>query len=215
MTSASSDDVSRNSQPIRIGGAEVGEHGHVCAFFSDIDEQYRVLLPFIKEGLEQGDKSYQIDNPGQRADHCRRLEEAQIDVAAAEKAGAIEVQDWKDMYLPDGRFDQHRMLDVWHGVRDGLAAAGFPRIRSFARMDWALEEHDGVSDLIEYEARYNTIHRSQDVAICIYDPRLFSANILMDVLRVHPQILINGVLQENPFYVSPETFLKRFSKPPA
>ena len=214
MTSASSDDVSRNAQPIRIGGAEVGEHGHICAFFSDIDEEYRVLLPFIKDGIEQGDKNFHVLNPGQRADHCRRLSEAHIDIAAAEKAGAIEIRDWEEMYFPDGQFNQHRMVENWGRVHDAISAAGFPRTRSFARMEWALEEREGVSDLIEYEARYNTVHRSQDVVICVYDPRLFSANILMDVLRTHPQILINGVLQENPFYVSPETFLKRFNKPP-
>jgi hypothetical protein len=30
----------------------------------------------------------------------------------------------------------------------------------------------------------------------------------MDILRTHPMVIISGVLQENPFFVPPEEFLK-------
>jgi hypothetical protein len=30
----------------------------------------------------------------------------------------------------------------------------------------------------------------------------------MDILRTHPMVIIGGVLQENPFFVPPEEFLK-------
>jgi hypothetical protein len=29
----------------------------------------------------------------------------------------------------------------------------------------------------------------------------------MDILRTHPVVIIGGVLQENPFFVSPDEFL--------
>jgi hypothetical protein len=29
----------------------------------------------------------------------------------------------------------------------------------------------------------------------------------MDILRTHPQVIIGGILQENPFYVPPGEFL--------
>jgi hypothetical protein len=29
----------------------------------------------------------------------------------------------------------------------------------------------------------------------------------MDIMRTHPQVIIGGMLQENPFYVPPEEFL--------
>jgi hypothetical protein len=35
-----------------------GQHRHICAFFNSIDEQYRVLRPFIKDGFDRGDKAY-------------------------------------------------------------------------------------------------------------------------------------------------------------
>jgi hypothetical protein len=30
----------------------------------------------------------------------------------------------------------------------------------------------------------------------------------MDILRTHPMVIIGGLLQENPFYVPPDQFLR-------
>jgi hypothetical protein len=59
--------------PIRFAGSQLAESRHVCAFFNNDDEEYRVLLPFIKEGFECGDKAVHVVNPDQRADHLLRL----------------------------------------------------------------------------------------------------------------------------------------------
>jgi hypothetical protein len=42
------------SAPVHLGGSLVGEKGHICAFFSSPDDEYRTLLPFIKDGLDEG-----------------------------------------------------------------------------------------------------------------------------------------------------------------
>ena len=34
----------------------------------------------------------------------------------------------------------------------------------------------------------------------------------MDILRTHPMVIIGGVLQENPFFVPPEEFLKELQE---
>ena len=34
------------------------------------------------------------------------------------------------------------------------------------------------------------------------------ANVVMDVLRTHPMVIIGGVLQQNPFFVPPDEFLR-------
>jgi hypothetical protein len=69
--------------PIPFAGSELGEARHVCAFFNSDDEEYRVLLPFIKDGFECGDKAVHVVNPDQRHDHLQRLAAAGIDLGAA------------------------------------------------------------------------------------------------------------------------------------
>ena len=49
--------------PIQIAGSQLCESRHVCAFFNSEDEKYRVLLPFIKDGFECGDKAVHVVNP--------------------------------------------------------------------------------------------------------------------------------------------------------
>src|SRR5712691_5820938 len=47
----------QSDQPIRFAGAVLGAKHHICAFFHNRDEEYRVLLPFIKDGLKRGEKA--------------------------------------------------------------------------------------------------------------------------------------------------------------
>ncbi|HUF90724.1 MAG TPA: MEDS domain-containing protein, partial [Candidatus Limnocylindria bacterium] len=77
---------------------------HVCAFFNSRDEEYRVLLPFIKEGLERGERGFHITDPALKSDHLLRLETAGVDVAQAQKRGQLEVLVWQEAYLRDGHF---------------------------------------------------------------------------------------------------------------
>src|SRR5436309_10494535 len=78
----------QSEQPIRFAGSVLGAKRHICAFFHSPDEEYRVLLPFIKDGFARGEKAFHIVDPKLREAHRRRLESADIDVAAAEKMGS-------------------------------------------------------------------------------------------------------------------------------
>lgn len=148
---------SEASQPIRFAGSVLDEQRHVCAFFHNADEEYRVLLPFIKDGFERGEKAFHIVDPTLRAEHRQRLASAGINVDAAETSGQFELRNWADAYLRDGHFDQDRMLALIEEVLDGGREQGFARTRLVAHMEWALEDRPGVDDLVEYETRLNYI----------------------------------------------------------
>ena len=94
---------------ISFAGCQLGDVRHICAFFNNDDEEYRVLLPFIKEGFERGDKAVHVVNPDQHRDHMQRLTAVGIDPAAAQQSGQLEVRTNTETYLRDGRFDQDRM----------------------------------------------------------------------------------------------------------
>jgi len=70
----------------------LGAQRHVCAFFHSPDEEYRVLLAFIKEGFECGHKAFHIVDPKLREEHLQRLESVGIDVAATEQSGQFELR---------------------------------------------------------------------------------------------------------------------------
>ena len=153
-------------RPVRLAGAILGPSRHVCAFFNSREEEYRVLLPYVKEGFGQGDKAFHIVEDGHRPEHRRRLEQAGIDVDAAERKGQLEVRRWEDAYLRDGRFDQNRMLALIEQVLNDGKARGYPITRLVADMEWALEDRPGVDDIVEYETRLNYVLPKYDDAVC-------------------------------------------------
>src|ERR1700691_5891758 len=201
--------LKKTAAPISLAGSQLGEVRHVCAFFNNDDEEYRVLLPFIKEGIERGDKAVHVVNPQQRPDHLQRLAAAGIDAAAAEASGQFELKINTEAYLRDGRFDQDRMLDAFEQLASGNAKGGFPLSRICCRMDWAVEDRSYVDDLIEFESRvYDVWRRHDDAVICTYHLSKFGGDTVIDIMRTHPMIIIGGILYENPFFVAPEVFVQ-------
>ena len=194
--------------PIPFAGSHLKEVRHVCAFFNSEDEEYRVLLPFIKDGIECGDKAVHVINPDQRHDHLLRLTEAGIDVDAALKSGQFEIRVNTDAYLQNGRFDPDRMLQVFEKLASGNASGGFPLSRIVCRMDWAADDQSIIDKLVGFEARVNDVWRQHDDAvICVYDLAKFGGDTVVDIMRTHPMVIVGGILYQNPFFVPPEEFL--------
>jgi hypothetical protein len=195
---------------MQCAGGTLGRHRHVCAFFNSIDEEHRVLGSFVKDGLDRGEKATHIVDPEKRQEHLQRLAEAGINVLQAMATGRLEVLPWSDAYVRDHRFDQDAMLAEVETVIQSGAAAGYALTRLVGHhMDWALRDDSGVNNLVEYESRLNEVlSKYNDPVICTYDLSKFSASVLMDIMRTHPVVIIGGILQENPFYVPPERFLR-------
>lgn len=194
---------------VRLAGSELHAHRHACAFFHTKDEEFTVLAPFFREGLERGDKAFHIVDPHHRAEHLRRLREIDADVDDAERQGRLEVRRWEDAYLRDGHFDQNRMIALIEDVLVSGKNQGFPLTRLWANMEWSLDDRPGVEDIIEYETRLNyVLPKYDDVVVCTYDLSRFDASVVMDIMRTHPMVIIGGILQENPFFVPPDELLR-------
>jgi MEDS: MEthanogen/methylotroph, DcmR Sensory domain len=201
--------LSKAVSPVSLAGCLLGNPRHVCAFFSDDDEQYRVLLPFIRDGFACGDKAVHVVNPHQHEDHLLRLAAAGIDVEAARSKGQFELRINRDIYLIDGRFDQDRMLGAFEQIASEHARAGFAVSRIVCHMEWAGEGSPYIDDLIEFESRVNEVwQRHDDAVICTYNLEKFGGAAVVDIMRTHPFVIIGGTLQQNPFFVPPAEFLQ-------
>lgn len=203
--------MTRPAPRISLAGSQLSTIRHICAFFSNDDEEYRVLLPFIKEGLECGDKAIQVVNPDQREEHLRRLASAGIDSAAAQETGQLEIRINTDAYLRNGKFDQDRMLETFEKLASGNAPGGFPLSRIVCRMDWVVGDKARLENVIEFESRVNAIwDRHDDAVICTYHLGKFSGDAVIDIMRTHPMVIIGGTLHENPFFMPSAEFLREY-----
>ena len=201
--------MDESTTTVRLPSATARRFGHVCAFFHKREEEYRVLLPLAKEGFERGERVFHIVDPEHRPERMRRLEEVGISPAAARRPGQVEIRAWEGAYLRGGRFDKEAMITLLEETLRGAKADGFGQTRVWANMEWALGEFPGVEDLVEYETRVNYFLPSyDDLVVCTYDLTKFGASVVVDILRTHPLVIIGGILQENPFFVPPDEFLR-------
>lgn len=180
---------------------------HIAAFFHNRDEEYDVLLPFIRAGFKRGDKAVHIVDPRLREEHIRRLRKGSIDTDAAEARKQLEIKVWKDTYLRSGHFDSDDTMRIIDGILTRARAEGFRSTRLIAHAEWILQEWE--ANYLEYESGINrvlAIH--SDPVICVYNCAHFDARVIMDMLRCHPAVMISSVLHRNPFYVEPDELME-------
>jgi MEDS: MEthanogen/methylotroph, DcmR Sensory domain len=198
-----------NTRTVNLARTTVNCRCHVCAFFHSRDDEYNVMLPFIKEGIDAGDRAVHIIDNDQRSERLGRLAGTGIDVASAETDGQLELRPWESAYLKLGRFDQYAMIQLLEEFAKASAQTDTGVTRLWANMEWALLDFPGVHDIVEYESRVNDVLPKYDMAVvCTYDVTKFSTSVVMDILRTHPQVIVGGILRENPFYVPPDEFLR-------
>jgi hypothetical protein len=189
-----------------LAGRTLTKHRHICAFFHSKEEENNVLMPFLKEGFERGEKIFKIVDGKHREEHLKECSSCGLDPAALE-SGQMEVRTWEEAYLRDGYFDGDRMVSI---LEDVITAARekYGRTRLVGNMEWALEAVPGVTDIVEYETKLNyVIPKFSDPVVCVYDLNKHSGSVVMDILRTHPMVIIGGILQDNPLYVPPDEFL--------
>ena len=180
-----------------LAGEELRDHRHVCALVDGPDEADRLLLPFILEGFEQGDRAFHIVDPALRDSHIERLRASGIDPEAAMASHQLEVMTWTDAYLRGGRFDASAQREYVKQALDEGSRLGFPRTRLIGSMEWA-QDDETTRDLLRYEAGLNEyVGTVPDILICAYDLDRHSARTVAEVIGAHPAAVVGGVVRLN------------------
>ena len=195
---------------IRLGAGEdlFGEGTHACLVYGDEEQREATIGRFLALGLAAGEQiGYTADETP--PDEVRRWL-ADVDPLAVQAAGdgAFELLDACDVYAPNGVFEPGAMLETLERRYRDAMAHGYTGARVSGEMTWALRGLPGSERLIEYEARINLIVDADPITVvCQYDARRFDGATILDVLRVHPTMIVRGQVLRNPYYVRPEEFL--------
>lgn len=186
---------------------------HICALHYGAEDEYATLLPFFKEGYDAGERLFSVVDAREIEQRRNRFSHAGIDVGRAERDGQLVIQTWEDVYLTDGGFDVDAMLAlVQENINTGRQL-GFKRTRGWANMEWALHDAPGVENLAIYESRLNYIlPLYAEALVCAYDVTRFSADVLEDVTRAHPQLCADGWAGSHPLYEPPEKLVPELER---
>jgi hypothetical protein len=180
---------------------------HICAFFRGLEERDQIMLPFLEEGLRAGHKCTCIIDDG--VDGVRTGLAADGWEPDGEDPAQLDIRSSAETYLRRGAFSIQEMLDFWDdSVGAALNDQGFPFVRSTGETTWTLKELPGLRDFLTYEAELNRfLPRYPQVIMCLYDLDRFGGQILVDILKTHPKVLMGGTILENLYYLEPDEFL--------
>jgi hypothetical protein len=204
-----------NKQSVTLCGEVFNGPLHVCAFFDSRDSQYEVLVPWLKEGLENNESAVNILSSELHEDHCERLKKGGIAVKESVSRNQLKVVATEESYLYGGSFAAERMFKIVEDAAIESRKGPYGGLRACGEMEWALKNLPGTDELMEYEARLNMLTPNHDCSIvCCYDINRFSGNAIADILATHPHVIMNGKIHKNPHYIEPVEFLGSLMKRP-
>lgn len=200
---------------VTLCGRALPEPGHICAFFDSRSQEYEVLSPYFKEGIELDEEVINIVDAERQTEHRARLQAQGIDVEDAVAKGCLRVLTSEETYTKGGKFGAERMYEMLQGALADARGNG-RRVRTSGVMDWATRGHAGTEELMEYEARVNFLVPTYDCTLlCVYDVNEISGRMMMEILQTHSYIVYGGRVRENPYYVPPIERLREVLLPQA
>jgi hypothetical protein len=176
-----------------------GPANHVCALYDSRDVRDDMLEGFLREGLEHGDKCVCFVDRSHDLLERLALDERSLTGPAKQ----LEFQNADEAYLDNGAFCKEIMIERL--VRHVTAAMndGYAFTRLVGDMSWVIRNRIDPQIVVAYEAQVNDFAwRLPQMALCLYDLAKFDGSVIVDVLRTHPKVYLNGMIVANPYYVS-------------
>jgi hypothetical protein len=177
-------------------------HDHACLLYKDQNELKRFLLPFLQEGLRNGEHCLYICPEDSVDDWSLEFQAYGIDVVACLESGRLVIatgDDWRR--TPFKPLSKAR--ELWEHIEAKLAE--FPAIRIAGNASWAGIEPQVSSDMLcRWEATADLLYEGQPVrCICMYDLGLHSPSDLRAALRTHFEVVLDQRTLRNPYYEVP------------
>ena len=84
---------------------QLGPHDHLCSIYESPEDHYAVAIPFIRIGLDRGEKCIYIADDGTVSDGRQAMESEGIDVDRAIASKALVLATRDQAYLEHGSVD--------------------------------------------------------------------------------------------------------------
>lgn len=194
--------------PYTLSDLKAGDH--ILHIYTTESEYLAILTTYIQHGLARGERILYATDAVSADTILAALEAACCDPAPYVAKGQLVFIPGDVVYVPDGRFAPERLLATIGAILDESVAAGYPAVRLGGEMSWIARHKPDHESLLEYESRLN--HRFPQknyLLLCQYQRQRFPADMLLDMLRAHPVVIVGETISSNGYYV-PGTSARHF-----
>jgi signal transduction histidine kinase len=200
--------LAAQATPLIAALERLGPHDHLCSIYESPEDHYAVAIPFMRIGLDRGEKCIYIADDGTVGDVRQAMESEGIDVDRASASKALVLATKEQAYLEHGSFDPDWMFTFWKEATQLAISEGFSALRATGETEWVLRGGRGLERWMEYESRLtHTLSESNCSALCQYNRRLFPPELILDVIRTHPMVIYDSAVCQNLYHVPPAEFL--------
>ena len=200
--------LAAQATPLIAALERLGPHDHLCSIYESPEDHYAVAIPFMRIGLDRGEKCIYIADDGTVGDVRQAMESEGIDVDRASASKALVLATKEQAYLEHGSFDPDWMFSFWKEATQLAISEGFSALRATGETEWVLRGGRGLERWMEYESRLtHTLSESNCSALCQYNRRLFPPELILDVIRTHPMVIYDSAVCQNLYHVPPAEFL--------
>ena len=188
------------------GVGAVSPGTHFCALYSGPAERDRLLFPFLEEGLRHGDKCLCLIDDVEPA-LVRDQVVGQPGREYSRRSAQLDVERASDTYLRSGEFSIADMISFLSESADAAIEDDFELLRASGEMSWVLPGPPGWEEMFLYESALNdAVEQMPAILMCLYDLQKFGAEMLVEVLRTHPTVLLDRTVIDNPHYLHPTEY---------
>ena len=202
MSDSHGDHAVKEGHPVPLGFGEltVSTGDHVGHFYGSREEWRNVVVPFLKAGLDAGDKCvFHIKPEPEERELRAALADAGVDVDAAVASSQL--------VFTDGGSGPEQMREALSRALSEVPSR-YPLLRWGGDMTWSFDKIPDSDTLMEWESMCNVIENPLAVFLCQYDLKRFMGNVVVDAMKTHPLCIVGKAIHKNPYYEDPETFLE-------
>ena len=194
--------------PLLAALERLAPHDHLCSIYDSPEEHFAVAIPFIRIGLDRGEKCIYVADDGTETVVRDAMYAEGIDVERAIATGRLVLETKDAAYMKSGSFDPEWMFTFWADATAEAMSQGFPALRATGETEWVRRGAPGLERWMEYESRMTHVLAHHNcVALCQYNRRVFPPEVVLDVIRTHPTVIYRGVVCRNLYSVPPDEFL--------
>jgi len=130
-------------------------HDHLCLIYETVEEWRNTIIPFLKIGLERGEKCVYIMNVHTAEQLRSYLKDENIDFYRYENSGQLVLLKDDQAYLKENTFNPDNMISLLKSETEKAISEDYQCLRVTGEMSWVLKRNPGSDKLLEYEAKLN------------------------------------------------------------
>jgi transcriptional repressor of dcmA and dcmR len=165
--------------PVVLENIAIERGSHLCSLYRNDLGRLKLSVPFLAEGLRQGEVCFLNAAGDVRDDILDNLRDVYSAVDQSIAGGRL--------MLSEGRASGPEMFDYLERQFTMASRPGNRLFRLVGDMAWAIHQKIDIDDLMAFERHYNHTlgRRFPIVSLCQYDTRLFSGLAVHEALMCH------------------------------